>query len=101
MNMRIENDRTINIRKEYISKKLLKALGSSAQTKMDFSEKEIEKSEIMKNVKQAHEEWADAQSSFEYARDQEMVDYCTYRIKACEIRYQYFIKKAREHGIIL
>ena len=54
---------------------------------------------ILEEIKNARNEWINANMDFEYADDQEMVDYCIYKIKASEIRYEYFIRKAKEKGI--
>ncbi|HHW47693.1 MAG TPA: DUF2508 family protein [Clostridiaceae bacterium] len=54
---------------------------------------------LVEELKNARNEWIDANMSFEYANSQEMVDYYTYRIKASEVRYEYFLKKAKEKGI--
>jgi hypothetical protein len=54
---------------------------------------------LLRNIGSAKKEWLDSRMSFEYAYDEELVDYFTYKIKACEARYQYFLKKAKKMGI--
>lgn len=58
-----------------------------------------EETEILDIVKHAKNEWLDASRSFEQVHDEELVDYFTYKMKACELRYAYFLKKAKEMGI--
>jgi hypothetical protein len=58
-----------------------------------------EETEILECIRNAREEWIDANRNFKYADDEEMIDYFTYKIKASEIRYEFFIKKAKEKGI--
>jgi len=55
--------------------------------------------ELIGSLKEAKREWADATMNFDYVDDQEMVDYYTYKIKACEIRYEYFLRKIKERGV--
>lgn len=43
--------------------------------------------------------WNDSISNYEYATDEEMIDYYTYQIKAQEMRFKYLLKKAKKQGI--
>lgn len=61
------------------------------------SEEEI----LIRSLIEARNEWIDAVESFEHAYEEELVDYFTYKVKACEARYSYFLKKARESGLKL
>lgn len=58
-----------------------------------------EEAELLDIVRHAKNEWLDASMSFEQVKDDELVDYFTYKMKACELRYAYFLKKAKELGI--
>nr|WP_082225158.1 DUF2508 family protein [Pseudobacteroides cellulosolvens] len=53
----------------------------------------------MESIKNARRDWICASSNFNYADDKETVDYYTYMMKACQIRYEYLIKKAKENEI--
>ena len=55
--------------------------------------------ELVQSIKIAHRDWLCANSNFNYANDQEIIDYYTYMIKAYQVRYEYLIKKAKEQGI--
>lgn len=57
--------------------------------------------EMVDTIMDAKREWENACANFEYASEQEVVDYYTYKIKACQVRYDYYIKKAKELGIKL
>ena len=57
--------------------------------------------DILADIYQAKKEWVNANINFEYVEERELVDYYTYRIKACEVKYEYLIKKAKERGIRL
>ena len=59
----------------------------------------VETVEIQKLLTDARNEWLDAVSSFEHAYEEMLVDYYTYKMKACEARYTYFIKLAKEKGV--
>lgn len=58
-----------------------------------------EAAEIMESIRDAKNEWINASMNFDYADNQDLIDYYTYRIKACEIRYDYYLKKAKEIGL--
>lgn len=60
-----------------------------------------EDQELIENIKNAKKEWINANTNFDYVDDQELVDYYTYKIKACQIRYEYYLKKAKERGVRL
>jgi hypothetical protein len=57
--------------------------------------------DFMNCLKEAHDEWINANSNFEYADDIDKVDYYTFHIKACQLRYEYLLKKARQMNISL
>lgn len=57
-----------------------------------------EERELARYITQAKAEWLDASASFEHAYEAELVDYFTYKIKACECRYTYFINLAKKKG---
>jgi hypothetical protein len=59
----------------------------------------VETLELIENLKNARNEWMNANINFDYVSEQEIIDYYTYQIKACEIRYEYYLKKAKEIGI--
>lgn len=59
----------------------------------------LEIQEILECVKNARKEWLSACNGFEYADSQDVIDYYTYKIKAHELQYEYFLKKAKEMGI--
>lgn len=53
--------------------------------------------ELYENIHDAYLEWQSALSHFETAECKEMVDYFSYRIKASQIRYEYLLRKAKDH----
>lgn len=66
------------------------------QENVFMEENEID---LLQSIQEARTEWISANMNFEQAVDSDMIDYYTYKIKACEIRYQYLLKKAKEKGI--
>lgn len=58
-----------------------------------------ETEELLKTLIDARNEWLDAVGCFEQACEEMLVDYYTYKMKACEARYTYFIKLAKEMGL--
>ena len=52
--------------------------------------------ELTESIRDAYMEWQNALANYETAEGKEMIDYYAYRIKASEIRYEYFLRKAKE-----
>jgi hypothetical protein len=101
--MKLEHQNEINIKVEKNSflNKLFRFF--SMREKSELLELNIteEEKDIIENIKSAKSEWINANINFDYADDQELVDYYTYKIKACQVRYEYYLKKAKEKGIKL
>lgn len=55
--------------------------------------------DLIKNLKNAQSEFETAIINYEFAKEPELVDYYTYKIKATQTRYQYLLKKAKEKGL--
>lgn len=55
--------------------------------------------ELIEDIKTARKEWVVSTMEFENASDKEIIDYYTYKIKANEVRYQYYLKLAKEKGV--
>lgn len=66
----------------------------------DDKTKNNDENAVVKGLKHARTEWMDALSEFEHAKEKEIIDYCVYRIKACQIRYEYFLREAKKLGIV-
>lgn len=60
----------------------------------------LEENELLKTVVDAKNEWLETIASFEHVYEDNLIDYYTYKMKACEARYSYYIKKAKEIGIM-
>lgn len=58
-----------------------------------------EEQEILNAAQQARDEWLEASANFDYVYEEMLVDYCTYKLKACESRYAYFVRLAKEKGL--
>lgn len=57
--------------------------------------KETPVQELYNTIHDAYMEWQNALANFEGADCKDMVDYYSYRIKASQIRYEYFLRKAK------
>ncbi|MDP4268022.1 MAG: YaaL family protein [Bacteroidota bacterium] len=57
--------------------------------------------ELIENIRKAKMDWINANQNFEYAGEQGIVDYYTYNIKACQVKYEYYIKLAKQRGLRL
>ena len=58
-----------------------------------------EEQELLRITLEARDEWIEISSKFEYVHEEMLVDYYTYRMKACESKYAYFIKLVKEKGL--
>lgn len=59
----------------------------------------VEEQEILNAAQQARDEWIEASANFEYVHEELLVDYFTYKLKACESRYAYFVRLAKEKNL--
>ncbi len=55
--------------------------------------------QLINAVLKARDEWLEAGINFDYVCDELLVDYYIYRMKACESRYTYFLRLAKEKGL--
>jgi len=78
------------------SKGVLRRMFSKASAQTELTEEE---QEILDSVRNAKDEWIDTSTNFEYVHEEMLVDYFTYKLKACESRYSYFVKLAKEKGL--
>jgi hypothetical protein len=54
---------------------------------------------LLKTIQSARQDWLNAVANFEQAENDELIDYYIYRMKACQIRYNYLLKQAKAMGI--
>lgn len=71
--------------------KLVKTQKTPAETEQAKAFKQL--TEV---IDEAYNEWQNALANYETAENKELIDYYAYRIKASEIRYDYFLKLAKE-----
>lgn len=57
--------------------------------------------EMIYNLYHAKRELEVAHNNFEFAKEQEEIDYYIYQMKAAETRYQYLLRKAKEINLNL
>lgn len=99
MNLDTQNSHNLNTAyKDTGLVKILKHLGLKEKPQT-LSEEESLRIELIEGIKNARTEWVTANMNYEYADAAEMIDYYAYKIKACEIRYEYLLKKAKEIGV--
>lgn len=65
----------------------------------NLAKKEESNRQLIDSINTAKNDWLTAQNNFELANSDETVDYYAYKIKACEVRYQALLKKAKEQGV--
>lgn len=66
---------------------------------MELRDPEKDRAALLKNITQARQDWLSAVSNFEQAEDSDLIDYYIYKMKACQVRYNYLLKKAKEIGL--
>lgn len=98
MNPDVDRGFETSAKKGGLIARLLKAFTFKGRTDLSVSTSCREIEEIFDCLKNAKAEWDEANMNFDYAEDKEIVDYYIYRIKACEVRYDYFLKKAKERA---
>ena len=81
------------------NRNILNKIKERINTNTYNEEKQANKDNMVDSIKKAHTEWISAIANFEQADHEELVDYYIYKIKACQIRYNFLLKKAKEMGI--
>lgn len=65
----------------------------------ELRDPETDRNVLLKSIRQARQDWLSAVSNFEQADDSDLIDYYIYKMKACQVRYNYLLKKAKEIGL--
>ncbi|MGE5472875.1 MAG: DUF2508 family protein [Ignavibacteriales bacterium] len=65
-------------------------------TRKKKSREELE--EVVENLKKARNEWVIASMNYEFAQEEDLIDYYIYLMKAAQLKYDYLLKKAKEKG---
>jgi len=99
MNLGVYNRSKLHTRKNKTIVRLLKRLIEKGKDFSTLNNEKDEARELIENLKNAKMDWINANQRFEYIGDQGIVDYYTYNIKACQVRYEYYIKLAKEKGV--
>ena len=99
MDLFTENNGEFQLRKERSAFKAVNQMNVKEEAGLPAAGESYETAELINSIKEAKNEWKNAVTNYEFAKDSEMVDYYTYKIKACETIYQYYIKIAKEKGI--
>ncbi len=60
-----------------------------------FDETEIEKNEIISDLKSAKDELDTAISNFSFATDPKLIEVYSYQIKAAQVKYNYHLTRAK------
>lgn len=68
------------------------------KTQTDPNLEDEDTRELLKNLHEAKKEMEIANSNFEFAEEDGLVDLYIYRMKAAETRYQYLLKKVKQKG---
>jgi hypothetical protein len=99
MNLDSQNNYNIKTQKTGLINKIFKTIFTRDKVAEVTVEDSNDIKDLVESIKNARKDWMCANSNFNYANDQESIDYYTYMIKAYQVRYDYLIKKAKEKGI--
>lgn len=98
MNINTQKTELTRMGKGGILSKLQKLLstiwGTAAEVQQDN-----EVYELLANISLAKNDWVNACTNFEHVHEKEIVDYYIYKIRACQEKYEYLIKQAKEKGV--
>lgn len=99
MGLNTENNQNIKTNKDSTITKILNKFLLKTENIIDYDNDILKKEELIECINKARNDWINANKAFEYAENSEIVDYYTYKIKACQVRYEYFLKIAKRKGI--
>jgi hypothetical protein len=100
MNLNIQKNQSQKLQKNNIFRKRVNALNIVESNELAKHEANDTKN-LIESITNAKKEWIRANNDFDYAVDEDMIDYHTYKIKAYQARYEYLIRIAKEKGIRL
>ena len=98
MDLNIQKSKNIKTNKRNTLFKIFNVKTNKDLSKTTLMTEDISDRELIENINSARKEWMEANISFEYVDEKEIIDYYTYKILACQIRYEYFLKLAKEKG---
>jgi len=101
MELNTDKNHGLKERKNGILSRLIKSSRLEDKQKIAAEEGHDEISRIIECIRDAKAEWTNANINFEFADEWEIIDYHTYQLKAYEVKYQYYLKRAKELGIKL
>ncbi|MDR5658885.1 DUF2508 family protein [Serpentinicella sp. ANB-PHB4] len=71
----------------------------SVYSKFGQFNNENEEQEMVEIIKNAHDEWKNAEQFFQSVTDPDLIDHAIYKVEAAKTRYMYLMKKAKEEGV--
>ena len=98
MNLNIQKNQLQKVQKSNVFHKIVNTLNIMESNELAKNESNDAKN-LIESITNAKKEWIRANNDFDYAVDEDMIDYHTYIIKAYQARYEYLIKIAKEKGI--
>lgn len=101
MGLYTENNQNVKVYKYSPVAKFFGKFLPKTENEIDCDNDILDKKELIECVNRARNDWINANKEFEYAQNDEIIDYYTYKIKACQVRYEYFLKLAKSKGITL
>ena len=66
---------------------------------VDANTLDADSQDLLRQLELARREMEIADLNYEFANEDDLVDYYIYQMKAAEIKYQYLLKQARDKGI--
>jgi len=78
---------------------LFKSVFPHRNLSKELNLEEYESKALLRSLREAKRELDVARSNFEFAENEEMVDFFIHSLNAAETRFQFLLKKAKEKGI--
>lgn len=54
--------------------------------------------DLLENLNRAKQEWIVASTNYEFAQDEDLIDYYVYALKAAQLKYDYLLRRVKKLG---
>lgn len=90
---------TTLFKKSEIKNKIRKIIGFLRNLKHKSIISNKQDNDLVKMLKEAHDEWKNSENFFEYVTEPDLIDYAIFKMEAARIKYIYLLKQVRKKGI--
>jgi hypothetical protein len=90
---------TTLFKKSEMKNKIRKIIGVVRNLKHKSIISNKQDNDLVKMLKEAHDEWKNSENFFEYVTEPDLIDYAIFKMEAARIKYIYLLKQVRKKGI--